>query len=111
VNVTIAQRLPGELMDGNDMGARDSAVFDWSAFTAQSVQVSVIFNVANSAWSFRTLYQIAVIILRLLDLAFTGTLQIAYDFVGQLGLETNAEFCVNPFAMMCRALPFATSSP
>jgi hypothetical protein len=78
VNVQIVERLPGELMDGNDMG--------------------VPLNVVHGAGSFRILYQIAVIILCLLDLAFTGPLQLAYDLAGQLRLEINTEFCVNPFA-------------
>jgi hypothetical protein len=85
-------------MDGNDMEARDSAVFDESALTAQSVQVSVILNVVHGAGSFRILYQIVVIILCLLDLAFTVPLQLENDFAGQLRLENNAEFCANPFA-------------
>jgi hypothetical protein len=84
-------------MDGNDMEARDSAMFDEFALTAQSVQVSVIPKVVHGARSFRILCQIAVIILCLPGLAFTGPLQLAY-FAGQLRLENNAEFCANQFA-------------
>jgi hypothetical protein len=80
------------------MEARDSAVFDDSALTVQSVQASVILNVVHGAGSFRILYQIAVIILCLLDLAFTGPLRLACDFSGQLRLENNPEFFANQFA-------------
>jgi hypothetical protein len=70
-------------MDGNDMEARDSAVFDESAFTEQSVQVFSPIAVHGTG-SFRPLYQIAAIILCLPDMAFTGPLQLAYDFAGQI---------------------------
>jgi hypothetical protein len=84
-------------MDGNDMDARDSAVFDESALIAQSVQISAILNVVHGAGSFRISHQMAVVILCLLDLAFTDPLQLAY-FACQLRLENKAEFCANPFA-------------